>query len=130
MARYAITLAGPNAIAKARLWLDRAAQLGWRVEFKAPRRSHEQNDRMWEMLDRVSKLMTINGRKFDAEAWKCIFMKQLGKEAQFLPTLDGTGFFPTGFRSSDLSVREMSDLQTFIEAWCAEQGVDLWEAAA
>ncbi len=129
MARFGIILDTPSRIEKARAWLSRAAQLGWRVEFKEPKRSHEQNDRMWEMLDRVSKRMTINGRRFAAEEWKCIFMKQMGREAQFLPTLDGAGFFPTGFRSSDLSVREMSDLQTFIESWCAEQGVDLWEAA-
>ena len=55
-----------------------------------------------------------------------MFMKAMGKEAQFLPTLDGASFFPTGFRSSDLSVGEMSDLQTFMEAWAAEQGFDIW----
>ena len=126
MARYALTLAGPSNIAKARAWLDRAAALGWRVVFSEPKRSDAQNDRMWEMLDRVSKRMTINGKKYNAEAWKCIFMKAMGREAQFLPTLDGESFFPTGFRSSDLSVREMSDMQTFIEAHCAEQGMDIW----
>jgi hypothetical protein len=47
-------------------------------------------------------------------------------DAEFLPTLDGSSYFPTGFRSSDLSVPEMSDLQTFIEASCAERGVDIW----
>lgn len=129
MARHALTLNSPNAIHKARQWLDRAAQLGWRLEFKEPKRSDAQNDRMWELLDRVSKRMTINGRKFQSDQWKCIFMKQMGRDAEFLPTLDGSSFFPTGFRSSDLSVREMADLQTFIEAWAAEQGVDLWEAA-
>lgn len=128
MARHALTLDNPSSIAKAASWLARAANLGWRVEFKEPKRSHMQNDRMWELLDRVSKRMTINGAKFDPDAWKCIFMRAMGKEAQFLPTLDGTSFFPTGFRSSDLSVREMCDLQTFIEAWAAERGVDLWVA--
>ena len=128
--RHAITLDNPLNIAKAQTWFDRAAQLGWRVEFKAPKRSDAQNDRMWEILGRVSKRMTIGGKSFEPEAWKCIFMKAMGKEAQFLPTLDGAGFFPTGFRSSDLSVREMADLQTFMEAWCAEQGVDIWAEVA
>lgn len=130
MSRHGITLDTPIRIATARAWFERAVQLGWRAEFKEPKRSDVQNDRMWEMLDRVSKRMTINGARFDAESWKCIFMKAMGKEVRVLPMLDGSGIFPTGFRSSDLSVREMSDLQTFIEAWCADQGVDIWEGAA
>lgn len=129
MARFGIPLTSPSNIAKARAWFDRAAVLGWRVEFKEPKRSDEQNDRMWEMLTRISRTMDINGKRYEPDQWKCMFMKAMGKEAQFLPTLDGESFFPTGFRSSDLSVREMSDMQTFMEAWCAERGFDLWEAA-
>lgn len=126
MARFGITMDTPHRVAAARAWFERAAQLGWRAEFKEPKRSHMQNDRMWEMLTRVSRRMTINGMKYTPEQWKCIFMKQMGKEVSFLPSLDGASFFPTGFRSSDLSVQEMSDMQTFIEAWAAEQGVDIW----
>lgn len=127
MSRHGITLSGPAQVSTAKAWLDRAAQIGWRVEFKEPKRSHEQNDRMWEMLGRASKRMTINGASFTPDQWKVIFMQAMGHQAQVLPTLDGSTWFPTGFRSSDLGVREMSDLQTFIEAHCAEQGVDLWE---
>jgi hypothetical protein len=85
---------------------------------------------MWAMLGDIAKGGTINGKRFAPDEWKCIFMRAIGKEAKFLPTLDGEGFFPTGFRSSDLSVREMSDLQTFMEVWAAEQGVPLREVAA
>lgn len=126
MARHGITLDTPSRIATARAWFERAADLGWRCEFKEAKRSHEQNDRMWELLARVSKRMTINGARFQPEQWKAIFMQAMGRQAQVLPALDGTTWFPTGFRSSDLSVREMADLQTFIEAHCAEQGVDIW----
>lgn len=126
MPRYGVTLDTPSRIAKARAYFARAIELGWRAEFKEPKRSDEQNDRLWEMLGRISKRMEINGKRYSDEQWKCIFMKQMGKEASFLPTLDGESFFPTGFRSSDLSVREMSDMQTFMEAWAAEQGVDIW----
>lgn len=126
MARHGITLDTPKRVATARAWFERAIQLSWRAEFKEPKRSDAQNDRFWEMLGRISKRMTINSKAYPAESWKCIFMKAMGKEVSFLPTLDGESFFPTGFRSSDLSVREMADLQTFMEAWCAEQGVDIW----
>jgi hypothetical protein len=130
MARYALTLNGPSNVEKARAWLARAIQLGWRVEFKEPKRSDPQNDRMWEMLGRVSKRMTIHGRKFTPEQWKCIFMHEMGRQTEVLPSLNGETWFPSGFRSSDLSVSEMSDLQTFIEAWCAEQGADVWAEEA
>lgn len=127
MARFGITMNGPHQIVKARAYFERAVQLGWRMEVKEPKRSDAQNDRLWEMLGRISKRMTINGKRYGSDQWKCIFMKQMGKEASFLPTLDGESFFPTGFRSSDLSVQEMSEMQTFMEAWAAEQGVDIWE---
>ena len=126
MPRYSLPLDTPSRIARARAWFERAASLGWRVTFAEPKRSDAQNDRLWEMLGRVSKRMNINGKSFDPDAWKCIFMRAMGREAQFLPTLDGESFFPSGFRSSQLSVGEMSDMQTFIEAWCAEKGMDLW----
>ncbi len=127
MARHSITLNTPGRIATAQQWFKRAAEIGWRVTFAEPKRSDAQNDRLWEMLGRVAKRMDIGGRKFTPDQWKCIFMHQMGRQAEVLPSLDGTTWFPTGFRSSDLSVGEMSDLQTFMESWCAEKGVDLWE---
>ena len=128
MSRHVITLRNEADRAKVLGWLQRCAY-GFRIEVKEPKRSDEQNDRMWAMLTEISGQATINGKKFAPDAWKCIFMKAMGKEAQFLPTLDGNSFFPTGFRSSDLTVREMSDLQTFIEAWAAEQLITLKGAA-
>ena len=126
--RRVITLRNEMERAKLLRWVD-AAPLGFRVEFKEPTRSLQQNDRLWALLAIISKTARINGMAYDPDQWKCIFMRAMGKEAQFLPTLDGLQFFPTGFRSSDLSVREMSDLQTLMEAYAAEQGISLGEAA-
>jgi len=122
MARHVFTLRGEGERAKLIAWASRVP-VGWRVEFKEPKRSMEQNNRFWAMLSDVARQGQINGLKFDPEQWKCIFMKAVGRDVSFLPTLDGTYFFPAGFRSSDLSVREMSDLQTFIEAWGDESGI-------
>ena len=110
---------------KAIHWAERATE-GWVCEFREKTRSLEQNSRFWEILGRVANRCTLNGQTFDAESWKCIFMKAMGQEVRFLPTLDGQSFFPSGFRSSQLTTREMADLQTFVEAWCAEQGQDIW----
>lgn len=124
MPRHVITLRNETDRAKVAAWLQRAAY-GHRIEVKEPKRSDEQNDRFWAMLGDISRQATINGKRYDPDAWKCIFLKAMGREAQFLPTLDGNSFFPTGFRSSDMSVREMSDLQTFMEAWAAENHIIL-----
>ena len=128
MPRHTLTLKHEGIRARAMAWLAKAP-LGWRIEFKEPKRSDEQNDRMWAMLGDIAAQATINGKRYEPEQWKCIFMKAMGREAQFLPTLDGNSFFPTGFRSSDLGVREMSDLQTFMEAWAAENMIHLKGAA-
>ena len=124
MTRNAITLFNEVQRARAMRWVE-AAPIGYRIEFKAPKRSDAQNDRMWAMLAIIAKDGTINGQRFNADQWKVIFMQAIGRDAAFLPTLDGVSFFPAGFRSSGLSVREMSDLQTFMEAWAAEAGINL-----
>lgn len=129
MPRYVVTVRNELDKARVRKAAERVP-VGYRVEFKEPKRSDIQNDRMWAMLGDISKQATINGKAYEPEQWKCMFMKAMGKDAQFLPTLDGNSFFPTGFRSSDLSVREMSDLQTFMEAWAIENGVALRDVAA
>ena len=126
MSRHVITLRSELDRSKVMGWL-RGAAYGFRIEVKEPKRSDLQNDRMWAMLAVIAKNSTINGKRFLPEAWKCIFMQALGREVAFLPTLNSSGFFPTGFRSSDLTVREMSDLQTFIEAYAAENDITLRE---
>lgn len=124
MSRHVITLRSEIDRSKVMGWL-RGAAYGFRIEVKEPKRSDIQNDRMWAMLNVISKHGAINGKRFLPEAWKCIFMQAMGKESKFLPTLDGESFFPSGFKSSDLTVREMCDLQTFMEVWAAENGIDL-----
>ena len=126
--RRTITVRAESDRIKLGRWVDRVP-FGWRVEFKQPTRSLEQNDRLWSLLAIIAKSARINGMAYEPDQWKMMFMKAMGKEAQFLPTLDGLQFFPTGFRSSDLSVKEMSDLQTLIEAYAAEQGISLEKAA-
>lgn len=128
MARHAITLRTESDRRKVMDWL-RGCAFGFRIEVKEPKRSDDQNDRMWAMLGDISKQAQINGRGYSPDEWKCIFMDEMGREVSFLPKLSGAGFFPSGFRSSDLSVREMSDLQTFMEVWAAENGVTLKVAA-
>lgn len=108
---------------EAMLWVTRAP-IGTRIEFRGPKRTKEQSDKMWAMLtDIVKAKKTIDGRRLDSDEWKIVFMQALGHEAEALPKLDGTGFFSLGYRSSKLSKQEMSDMIEFIYAWGAENNM-------
>jgi hypothetical protein len=92
-----------------------------RVIFKAPLRTLPQNDRLHAMLDDIIKQHPQ--RPYDKTAWKALFMKLLGKEMRFLPALDGVGFVPIGPSTSDLSVKEFSDLLELVFQFGAENNI-------
>jgi len=87
------------------------------------KRSLPQNDRMWAMLTDIAAQKDHMGRKYPPDGWKLIFMAAIGREIQFIPSLDGRAFIPWGQSSSDLSKQEMTDLIDFMAAWGAESGV-------
>jgi hypothetical protein len=91
----------------------RRAGFNFRVVISLPKRSDEQNDKMWAMLTDVARARP-EGRNWVPETWKCAFMHHLGHQVMFAEGLDGSGPFPIGFRSSKLSVGQMSDLITCI----------------
>lgn len=96
-------------------------QPGSRVEFKAPRRSLPQNDRLWAMLTDVAHQVDWYGQKLNAEDWKTMFTAALRK-SHVVPGIDG-GFVPLGMRTSDMSKGELSSLLELIAAFGAERGV-------
>ena len=89
------------------------------------KRSIDQNRRMWAMLNEVSKSATHQGQQYSAENWKVLFMIAMGQELRLAPALDGNGLVPLSTRSSEMTIAEMADLMTFMEAWCAENNVIL-----
>lgn len=99
------------------------APTGTRIEFKAARRSLDQNSRMWAMLTDVATQLPWHGIKLTPDDWKLIFLDGLDREVRMVPNLNGNGFVSLGRSSSDLSKDEMSDLMTLIEAFGAERGV-------
>lgn len=96
---------------------------GTRVEFKKPKRSLPQNDRMWAMLTDIAQQKEHAGRKYTPDQWKVLFLHACGREVQFIPALDGSTFIPWGRSSSDLSKEEMTALIDFMMAWGVENGV-------
>lgn len=122
MTRALLVLHSPEMRTRAINWVTKAPA-ETRVEFKAPKRSLPQNDRMWAMLTDVASQKEHAGRKYTPDQWKVLFMHACGRAVQFLLSLDEATFIPWGQSSSDLSKEEMTELIEFIFAWGAEHGV-------
>ena len=99
------------------------APLGYVVKVQPQRRTNEQNDLMWALLTELSKAKP-NGREHTPEVWKLLVMHACGHACQFETGLNGQPF-PSGFRSSQLTKAEMSDLIEWIYQYAAEAGVEL-----
>lgn len=129
MSRAVLILGGRAQRDRATAWIANAP-INTRVEFREPKRSLPQNDRMWAMLTDIAKQRpNHNGVRMTADLWKAVFMQNLGAEMTMLPTLECDGFFPIGMRSSELSKSEMSDLMELMAAWGAAHGVTFHDQA-
>lgn len=124
MSRAMIIIKGSEDREKAARWAH-GVPIGTRIEFKETKRSVPQNDRFWAMLTDIAAEMKKRGRDHAPEQWKVIFLAAYGHEVKFLPSLDQKTFIPLGHSSSDLSVKDMSDLMEFMTAWAAENNVPL-----
>ena len=119
-------LANDAIRAKAKRWID-GLPLNTRVEFKEPKRTTPQSDRMWAMLGEVASQQTWHGLRLSSEDWKLIFLDGLKREMRLVPNLDGTGFVNVGRSSSDLTKGEMSDLIELIFEFGARHGVKFYD---
>lgn len=124
MSRALLVLSSDEIRNKAAGWVT-SAPVGTRVEFKAPKRSVPQNDRLWLILTKVSKHVW-HGQRYSAEEWKDYFMHAYRGE-KWMPAEEG-GMVPVGRSTSQLAKHEFGDLMSLIEAFCARQGITLpWE---
>jgi len=91
-----------------------------------PKRSIDQNARMWALLTDISKQVQwpVDGQmqRLSPDDWKDVFSAALRKGQRVAQGIEG-GFVMLGARTSRMSVGEMCDLQTLIEAFGAERGV-------
>ena len=96
---------GQRHFAKAKI---DAAPDGHCVVIKEPKRSDDQNSKLWPMLGDVSRAVEWYGRKLTANEWKDVFTAALRK-SEVVPGLDG-GFVVLGQSTSAMSKRQFSDL--------------------
>ena len=127
MSRALVIVNSQTVRDKIAMW---ARNVPWntRVEFKAPKRSLPQNDKLWASLTDVAQQQRYHGLRLSPEDWKLLFLDALKRETRMVPNLDGNGFVNLGRSSSDLSKSEMSDLLEVIMAWGAEHGVIFQES--
>lgn len=118
-----IRLTSPARRAQAHRLIDQAPERAT-VRITPENRTSLQNSKMWAMLGDVSRAKP-QGRVMNPEAWKAVFMDAIGKQATWEPALDGNGVVCTGYRSSRLSVADMSAMIEQIYAYAAEHGVEL-----
>ncbi len=100
--------------------VDQAPE-GYVAEVREQKRTVDQNDLMWSLLTDISLAQPL-GRRHTPDDWKAIAMNACGWECQFVEGIDGRPF-PKGFRSSNLTKAQMSQLIEFLFAFGAEHGV-------
>jgi hypothetical protein len=125
MSRAVIILGRQDDRARAANWCMNAPE-GTQVEFRERLRTDDQNRKMWASLTDLARQRPFhNGVKMNPDTYKAMLMHALGHETRFIPTMDGDGVFPLGFRSSRLTIPEMSDLLELLHAFAAREGVSL-----
>lgn len=97
------------------------AEKRYTLTIKPRTRSLDQNARLWAMLSDVSRQVEWYGRKLTPEDWKNIFSAALYQQ-DAVPGING-GFVVLGRATSKMTVGEMAELQTLIEAFGAEKSV-------
>lgn len=123
MSKVIITLNSKLRRQQAAKWCLNADD-GVRVTFAEPKRTGDQSERMYAMLTDVAKQTTHHGVKLSKDDWKLLFLDALKREMRLVPNLEGTGIVPlSGRSSSELSVREMSDMIELIFAHGIAWGV-------
>lgn len=122
-----IVLTWPGDFDKAHKWIDackRPDRLGSRVRFDGPKRSLDQNRKMWPMLTDISTQLPWHGLRLTPEDWKLLFLDSLQREMRLVPNLDGTGFVNIDkTRSSRLSKQQFSDLIELIYSFGASHQI-------
>lgn len=99
------------------------APIGVIVQIFLPRRTNEQNAKMWAMLSDLSRAKP-EGRTLRPDHWKCLLMDDLGHKPDWQPSLGGESVVNVGYKSSRLTKGQMSDMIERMYAYGAEHGVE------
>lgn len=124
----------PRAVVEIKATADRNLIARWArdvpdgttVEFRAPRRSLDQNALMWSLLQQISKQVDWYGQKLSSEDWKDVLTASL-RRTRVVPGIDAGTFVPLGMRTSQMTKEEIGELIELIYAFGAERSVHFRE---
>lgn len=98
------------------------------VALGRPKRTLDQNDKMWACLTDISRQVNWYGEKLTPEEWKDVLTAGLKKQ-KAVPGIDG-GFVVLGAHTSRMTKAEMAELIELILAFGAEHDVKFSEPEA
>lgn len=100
--------------------------VGTTVEFRAPRRTGDQNNLMWSLLTQISQQVEWCGKKHSPEDWKDLTTAAL-RHVEFVPGITPGTVVPLGMRTSQMTKQELADLIESLYDFGAERGVKFRE---
>ncbi len=122
MAAHKLKISSPRMRSLAWAWIAKAPE-GSIISIQTePKRTDEQNAKLWPMLADISKQVMHNGKWRSKESWKLLIMHALKYETSFEMGLNGEPF-PTGFSSKELGKDQFSDMIEFMYKFGAENDV-------
>ncbi|EAB5457506.1 NinB protein [Escherichia coli] len=100
------------------------------VEFKQRNRSIRQNARLHAMLSEISKKATYHGKARNIEFWKGLFVSgwqiATNQHPEIISGLEGE-LINIRESTATLSVKKISEIMDYIEAYCAMNSINLSE---
>ena len=102
------------------------------VEIKRESKTRQQEKLYHTYIGKVAKQARHLGCTYNEEDWKRILVDAYLRDTnqstgQLIPNLDGTGVIQLGLQTRDFKKHQASEFVTWLEAWCAHNGVDLGE---
>jgi len=104
--------------------------LPFSAHLKRDKRTGKQNSRQWAILGIIAREHLWHGQRLSPHDWKIIFMQARFSDTRAVPNLDNDGFVMLSRSSSSLTVAEHSDLTALIEAFAAENNINIEKAKA
>lgn len=99
------------------------------LEVKKETRSLAENRMLHALLAEISHQVEWAGKKHDSETWKRLltasWTRARGEQIEILPAVDGHGVDIVFRRTSQLTRAECADLIEFVQAWAADNNVEV-----
>jgi hypothetical protein len=104
------------------------------IEIKDASKSRDQEKKYHAILREIAQHSQHMGSKWDADDWKRLLVWQFCKEkaidaGKVVPSLDMTGIVQLGQQTRKFTKEQASEFVDYLNAWCAEHGVETNEKA-